>query len=423
MKYKTITSAILIISSITACGGDGEDIPSSSYSSSSSANSSSSNPPSSSSINSSSSSSIGTSSSSGSGSVTVDFPDTPVGYGQNTTGGSGGRQVTVTTGKEIYEALCNRTSNSEPLEILINGTITPSNTSAPSNNALDCDTESGDITITGKDEDDGIANISLIGVGANGVLDGVGITIYKKVSNVIIRNLTIKDVSGSGGDGIELNGWKETYGIENVWIDHNEIYNGSDSLIDMKKGVKNVTVSYNYLHDSGRGGLIGFTDDDDINTDITFHHNWYENIDSRTPLLRSGFVHSYNNYFDGLNKSGMNPRYGGRIKVERNYFDNTRNPLGTFYTEDIGSWEVIDNHFTDTVLWVDKNSPEYDSSDSADGPNELYPAGPNPISTAGTLGVPYSYTTTPVMQVPGVVKASAGVDKLDKKGTMVNLSW
>lgn len=105
--------------------------------------------------------------------------------------------------------------------------------------------------------------------------------------------------------------------------------------------------------------------------------------------MRSGFVHSYNNYnhIDGVNKIGMNPRYGGTIKGERNHSDDARSPLATFYTDDLSSWEVIDNYFSDTVLWLDKNTPDHDSSGSVDGGGPFYPAGPNPTSTSGTLGV------------------------------------
>ena len=125
--------------------------------------------------------------------------------------------------------------------------------------------------------------------------------------------------------------------VNNIWIDHNTLEasggesDGYDSLLDMKAGVTNVTVSYNHYRNSSRAGLIGSSDSDSANTNITFHHNWYENIEQRTPLLRHGLAHSYNNYFSNLSNSdmihGINSRMGGRILVEGNYFKNSNNPL------------------------------------------------------------------------------------------------
>ncbi len=84
---------------------------------------------------------------------------------------------------------------------------------------------------------------------------------------------------------------------------------GYDSLLDMKAGVTNVTVSYNHYRNSSRAGLIGSSDDDAANTNITFHHNWYENIEQRTPLLRHGLVHTYNNYLVERQQQRHDPRH------------------------------------------------------------------------------------------------------------------
>lgn len=51
----------------------------------------------------------------------------------------------------------------------------------------------------------------------------------------------------------------------------------------MKDSTQYVTLSYSILRNSGRGGLVGSSDSDLANGPVTFHHNRYENIDSRTP--------------------------------------------------------------------------------------------------------------------------------------------
>jgi pectate lyase len=226
----------------------------------------------------------------------------------------------------------------------------------------------------------------------------------REASNIIIQNVNIKNVkkSGSptsnGGDAIGMES-----DVYDIWIDHCTLEasggedEGYDGLVDMKDTTQNVTVSYTIFRNSGRGGLIGSGDGDTNNTDITFHHNLYENIDSRTPLLRAGTAHCYNNHYNGIVKSGINPRIGGKAKVENCYFENAQNPLGTFYTTDMGSWEVKDNYFDATVTWKEGD--------------EEFPAGPDPVSTT-SISVPYNYALDPTHCVPAIVEANAGVGKI-----------
>lgn len=263
----------------------------------------------------------------------------PVGFASlngGTTGGAGGQVVYASTGAEINQAMCNRASDDTPLIIYVTGTINHGNTAKYSGS---CDTTADEIQFKG------VKNISLIGTGSGAVFDQIGIHL-RDTSNIILQNLHIKNVkkSGSptsnGGDAIGMES-----GVYNVWVDHCELEasggesDGYDSLLDMKATTQYVTVSYTYYHDSGRGGLMGSSDSDDTNTFVTFHHNYYENMDSRLPLLRHGTAHAFNNYYNGIAKSGMNPRIGGQIKAENNYFENAHNPIGTFYTDDMGYWE------------------------------------------------------------------------------------
>ncbi|MBL4827368.1 MAG: pectate trisaccharide-lyase, partial [Spongiibacteraceae bacterium] len=259
-------------------------------------------------------------------------------------------------------------------------------------------------TAADKIEIKGVSNISLIGVGTSALFDQLGIHL-RDASNIILQNLHVRNVkkSGSpisnGGDAIGMES-----GVDTVWVDHCELEasggedDGYDSLIDMKANTTNVTVSYSYLHDSGRGGLVGSSDTDSANGPMTFHHNYYQNIDSRTPLLRYALAHAYNNYFNGITKSGMNPRIGGRIKAENNHFENANNPIGTFYTTDMGYWDLSGNIFASTVTW---------SSSSSE-----FPAGPNPTSTT-SISIPYSYTLHPASDTRSIVMSNAGVGKIN----------
>jgi pectate lyase len=311
-----------------------------------------------------------------------------------TTGGAGGQTVRATTGTAIHTALCTRASSTTPITIEVEGTINHGNTFKVSGSS--CNTADGVIELKQ------ISNVTIIGVGAGAVFDQLGIHI-REARNIIIRNVTIRNVkkSGSptsnGGDAIGM----ET-NVRNVWVDHVTLEasggesEGFDGLFDMKDNTQYVTLSYSILRNSGRGGLIGSSESDLSNGFVTFHHNLYQNIDSRTPLLRGGIAHIYNNSYVSLNESGINSRAGARAKVENNYFRDSHDVLGTFYTSERGTWQTSGN-ILDNVTW---SSPD----------SETFPAGPSMTSTT-TVSVPYSYRLDGASCVPNVVGQTAGANK------------
>ncbi|MGW6794424.1 pectate lyase family protein [Streptomyces chartreusis] len=308
-----------------------------------------------------------------------------------TTGGAGGQTVRATTGTQIHAALCSRAASNTPITIEVEGTINHGNTTKVSGDS--CNTAAGVIELKQ------ISNVTLVGVGSGAVFDQLGIHI-RESSNIIIQNVTVRNVkkSGSptsnGGDAIGMES-----DVRNVWVDHATLLasggesEGYDGLFDMKDNTQYVTLSYSILRNSGRGGLIGSSESDLSNGYVTFHHNRYENIDSRAPLLRGGTAHAYNNHYVSLSESGINSRAGAKAKVDNNYFEDSKDVLGTFYTDQRGYWQVSGNVF-DNVTW---SSPG----------TENYPAGPNPQSNT-TVSIPYSYSLDAAACVPDVVSRTAG---------------
>lgn len=308
-----------------------------------------------------------------------------------TTGGEGGETVRATTGTQIHEALCGRAGTDTPLTIEVEGTINHGNTTDVDGES--CDTADDVIELKG------ISNVTIIGTGGGAVFDQIGIHI-RESSNIIIRNVTIQNVkkSGSptsnGGDAIGME--KD---VRNVWVDHTNLLasggedEGYDGLFDMKDNTQYVTLSYSILRDSERGGLVGSSEDDVSNSFMTYHHNLYENINSRTPLLRGGTAHMYNNHYLGLVESGINSRAGASAKVDNNYFQDSKDVLGTFYTNEAGYWEVSGNIF-DNVTWSEPG-------------DENNPAGPDPESTT-TVDIPYAHTLDSADCVPAIVSRTAG---------------
>lgn len=129
-----------------------------------------------------------------------------------TTGGAGGQTVRATTGTAIHAALCGRASSSTPITIEVEGTVNHGNTSKVSGDS--CNTAAGVIELKE------ISNVTLVGVGSGAVFDQLGIHI-RKSSNIIIQNVTVRNVKKSGtptsngGDAIGMES-----DVHNIWVDH-----------------------------------------------------------------------------------------------------------------------------------------------------------------------------------------------------------
>ena len=192
--------------------------------------------------------------------------------------------------------------------------------------------------------------------GANGSSANFGITLIKS-ANIVIKNMKMGALAGANNDADLL----RVDNSSNVWIDHNELFalnvecKGSpdgdltfESALDIKKDSQNITVSYNFIHDSKKVGLMGHTASSgvaDFQRTVTYHHNIYRNVNGRLPLQRGGWTHLYNNFYDKITGSGINVRSGGFALVERNWFQNSNNPLTCrFDTTNCGKWELRNNN-------------------------------------------------------------------------------
>jgi len=193
--------------------------------------------------------------------------------------------------------------------------------------------------------------------GANGSSANFGIVINGGSSNVVVKNMKIGALGGASNDADMF----RIDGASNVWIDHNEMFavnnecNGSpdgdltfESAIDIKKDSHNITVSYNYIHDSKKVGLDGSSASDIAGgREITYHHNVYYNVNGRLPLQRGGWTHIYNNHYDTLTSSGINVRTGGYSLIEKNWFQNSLNPVTCRYdVANCGHWDLRNNNAT-----------------------------------------------------------------------------
>lgn len=317
------------------------------------------------------------------------------GYNFDLTGGAGGITVTVDNGVSLINALEQASDTNMPITIYVDGTITDAN-SGGQGRSIDI-----------KDMD----NVSIIGVADRGEFDGIGIQI-RRANNIIIQNLKIHHVLTGGKDAISIEGDNDGSTTENIWIDHNELYSTMsvdkdyyDGLIDTKSGAKNITISYNYLHDHWKASLHGHTEPDTAssNTDrnITFHHNRFENIESRLPLFRYGHGHLYNNYYNEIHSTGINSRREAELLIENNVFENTQNPIVSFYTDVVGYWNLSGNILGEGVTWTTPGTGEINAQDG---------------QSTSSYVVPYDYELEAAEVVKTNVINLSGIGKLDQSG-------
>jgi pectate lyase len=248
-------------------------------------------------------------------------------------------------------------------------------------------------------------NVTFLGTSGSSANFGIKVN---RAKNVIIRNMTFGLLPGGGSsDAITLEGNDTNGDVENVWIDHNDLFSSTkddcegagdtefDGLIDIKKGARYITISYNRLHDHQKTGLLGSSDDDQTDRYVTFHHNWYDNVASRTPLHRFGYVHLFNNYYSKISSSGINVRTGGVALIESNYFENVANPVTSRYSPELGFWDLRGNYATG-ITWTVEEDTLANAEDWTT--TKEFPASE----------LTYPYAAEPVACVKKVVMATAG---------------
>ncbi|KAJ6523391.1 pectin lyase-like protein [Mycena vulgaris] len=243
---------------------------------------------------------------------------------------------------------------------------------------------SGIITGDGETIDIG-SHTTVVGIGSNSGVTGSG---FRKGTNVIIRNLQLSK-SPAPTDLIEL----QT--STNIWVDHNTFTSDLthdkdfyDGQLDMNHGTDFVTVSWNVFQQHFKCTLVGGSDntgdEDSGHLRVTYHHNHFFEVNSRTPSLRFGTAHIYSNFFDNVLLSGVDSRDGAQTLIENNQFTNVLDPIQT--TLNGGFAVQRGNVFTNTTLGA---------------------------LAAGTLTtIPYTYTADTAASIASIVLASAGAGKV-----------
>ncbi|WDZ83545.1 cellulose binding domain-containing protein [Micromonospora cathayae] len=288
------------------------------------------------------------------------YSNTPDGFAgaAGTTGGQGGTTVTVTNQADLerYAAA------STPHIIRVNSAIT--------------------VSPYGKEIRVG-SNKTIVGVGKNGHIVGGGFFLGAGTSNVIIRNLTIRDTRVASDDPDDKDFDYDAIQLDTadrIWIDHNHLTRMNDGLIDSRKDTTNLTVSWNVIAENNKTFGIGWTEN--VTARITIHHNWIRDTNSRNPSTDNvAYAHLYNNYLQNVTGYGNYSRGATRMVLENSYFDKVKDPYYKDTTAELRQSGSI----------VVNSSGKQQTGGSAFNPSSFY-----------------SYRLDPAAEVPNLVRTYAG---------------
>ena len=352
----------------------------------------------------------------------LDCPDPPevgtvdvaalTGYGEKVTGGEGGQVLHFNSGKALQTWLLARTKSEKkgdntPVTIWLSGTF---------NKDDGRDFSEAHPWFDVKD----VSNLSFIGTDSF-VMEQIGIFCVR-ASNIIIRNITFhQPKANNGADAVSMQE------CDGVWVDHctfqslNQTKDYEDGSTDITHGSKNVTVSWCRYILTQKSCLVGHSNSQSSDSQITatFHHNWFEGSSSRHPRVRFGQVHVYNNLFDANTTYGVGSAYGAKVLVEYNYFDSVQLPT------DICTYPAKESNVSNLqgsvagYLWATRNvyvNRPQKAKDPYPLTNIKYTAYNGSTITPLTYAdfkPAYDYTVTAAEDVPALVKAGSGSGKLE----------
>jgi pectate lyase len=275
------------------------------------------------------------------------------------------------------------------------------------------------------------SNTTLIGLGPDARIVSAHVRV-NNVQNVIIRNMTFEDAydcfpQWDPTDG-SLGNWNSAYdnisltGATNVWIDHCAFDDGvhpdaaqpsyfgrpfviHDGQVDITNASDLATVSWNRFLEHDKVMLIGSSDSATADVGklrVTVHHNVFDSTVQRTPRVRFGQVHVFNNFYvlDALTYSySWGVGVQSQIYAENNFFRTTG---------DIAASRFISRLNGNLIFVGDTLVDGHSRADHVDVLAE-YNAARDPDLSNAVTWAPVLYTQIhPTQAVPGLVEHSAG---------------
>ncbi len=197
----------------------------------------------------------------------------------------------------------------------------------------------------------GNGNVTIEGIGPDATVFGWGIT-TNGASNVEFRNLRFDQWFD---DALYLDGGGTGTRASNLWVHHNTLGYGQnkhlalgqdpdqakgDGAVDISNHPRNYTISYNKFDGSSKAMLVGGGAGSISAHYGTIDHNWFKGSEERTPRVRNGRVHVFNNLYQDIQGHpfhnqlldrntgyGIGAGHNATVWAEGNLFDNLNYPF------------------------------------------------------------------------------------------------
>jgi pectate lyase len=202
-----------------------------------------------------------------------------------------------------------------------------------------------------------------VGVGRGAGITGGNLRIHG-ADNVIVRNLTF---TNAADDSINIQCYSH-----HIWIDHNTFTAGTDGSVDVKRGSDLVTVSWNRFSGTDKTMLLGHSADNGAQDRgylrVTYHHNFFDGTNTRTPRVRFGLAHVFNNYVSS-NDYFLGLGVDAKIHAEANFVEKAKTITQTF-TESAGyhlTWASSNQYDIATITRANSSGATMSEWLDADG--------------------------------------------------------
>ncbi|WP_105566479.1 pectate lyase family protein [Microbacterium halophytorum] len=197
----------------------------------------------------------------------------------------------------------------------------------------------------------GNGDVTIEGIGPDATVYGWGFT-TAGASNVEFRNLSFDQWLD---DAVYLNGGGSGTRASNLWVHNNTFGYGQnkhlalgqdpdqakgDGAVDVSNHARNYTVDYNRFDGSSKAMLIGGGTGSISQHYGTIHHNWFHGSEERTPRVRNGRVHVFNNLYQDIQGHpfhnqllerntgyGIGAAHNATVWAEGNIFDDVNYPF------------------------------------------------------------------------------------------------
>lgn len=198
-----------------------------------------------------------------------------------------------------------------------------------------------------------LSDKTIVGIAPGAGLTGGGL-LLTDAHNIIVQNLIISNATATDAIGVQR--------AQHIWIDHCDLSANRtdpigtyDGLVDITHASDFVTVSWTHFHDFFDNSLVGHSYapasviEDPGHLTVTYHHNWFQNIDNHSPRVRFGSVHVFNNLYQDIRSTAVISQMNAVVLVEGNVFWHVGTPIETVYMDPIEG-TVNGNALTNNVF-------------------------------------------------------------------------